>query len=332
MSDRAYSIGVWHADAEPALIPAVLESAAAAYGVGAQSGQWFDWKYRRSPFGAPVIAVARDEGGAPQGMVAFGVQQLVLDGRSVCAGVSYDTFVTPGHQGRGLFKKMLATAEEEARSRGIEVLYNFPNPNSRPGFLSASWTDAGGVETWLHPTARAAFSAPRLVASRASGANVNELGEGCAAELDGLVADGYRRLAATTSVVDRSSASDLLRWRIAEPPHRGRYRIIAHDELAAVVRVVSRRGLREVQVLEMLASAAGHSRHPSAMLRSVGRDCRADVVTVLLTAGNPLRRYLRRAAFLPIRNRASFFVKSLTGDERFESRPWSISGLDIHTW
>lgn len=332
-SQAECSIGTWEPADEPELVPAVLQSAAEAYGAPPRTEDWFVWKYERSPRGEPVIVLARDSQGMPRGMVAFGAQSAVLDDRPVRAGVSYDTYVAPEYQGQGLFTRMLAQAEDEARARGIEVLYNFPNPSSRPGFLRAGWTDMGGVETWLRPAARAAFAVPRAVTSHAAGAvDIDERGAGCVQALDRLDRESYRAPNHGSGVVGRSSELDFMRWRTADAPHRNRYTIVLDDGMAALVRVVTRRSLREVQVLEVLTAPNNSSPRLRSLFRAISRELRAEVVTVLLSAAHPVRPHLRGCGFVRVRNRASFFVKTLEGVTRFEDHAWSVSGLDIHTW
>jgi GNAT superfamily N-acetyltransferase len=60
---------------------------------------------------------------------------LLIDGNKIYAAQSGDTMTHKDHQGKGLFVSLAKATYEFAQSRGIKVVFGFPNQNSYPGFV-----------------------------------------------------------------------------------------------------------------------------------------------------------------------------------------------------
>ena len=54
---------------------------------------------------------------------------------------SCDTAVDPDYRGRGIFTKLIRSAEAEFRDQGYDAMIGFPNFNSHPGFLKMGWLE-----------------------------------------------------------------------------------------------------------------------------------------------------------------------------------------------
>src|SRR5690606_20885936 len=63
--------------------------------------------------------------------------------------VSFETFVHPAYQKRGVFTALVRRAEEVARSEGVDFMINFPNTNSLMGFLKSGWQSNIKPEYWI---------------------------------------------------------------------------------------------------------------------------------------------------------------------------------------
>ncbi|MGI6521066.1 MAG: GNAT family N-acetyltransferase [Fermentimonas sp.] len=120
------------------LINSFLKEASSAHKQKEKTAEWFHWKFTKCPYGRSLLACAK-ENEEIAGCVAFGRQDFFYNNQRIKGAISFETFVSPKHQGKGLFKKLTSFAEAEAKNIGIEILLNFPNSISLSGFLKMGW-------------------------------------------------------------------------------------------------------------------------------------------------------------------------------------------------
>jgi L-malate glycosyltransferase len=170
---------------------AVLPLLAASLGWGADERYraFFEWKHRRNPFGVSPTWVALDEGRV------VGFRTLLrwefTRGDEVVAAVrAVDTATDPAYQGRGIFRRLTLQAVDELRDEGVAFVFNTPNDQSRPGYLTMGWEVVGRPEPMMRPLS---WRAPvRLLTARVPASRWSEptdAGEAAArvvADLDDL--------------------------------------------------------------------------------------------------------------------------------------------------
>lgn len=93
--------------------------------------KWFDWKYTGNIYGDSYMVFAYCED-KPVGARAFWRNDI--DGH-ICY-QPCDTAVLKEFRGRGIFSKMTLVALDKTKGHFI---YNYPNENSRPGYLKLGW-------------------------------------------------------------------------------------------------------------------------------------------------------------------------------------------------
>lgn len=140
-------IKIWDYEEDEAYLFSFLDSMALAHNISALSRDWFIWKFEKSPYGKSVLACAFDNNKVV-GCVAFGMGKIVYNSKEYIAALSYETFVHPDYQNRGLFKKLITAAEEELKNKEVSFLYNFPNTKSLPGFLKLNWNKFNHIEAY----------------------------------------------------------------------------------------------------------------------------------------------------------------------------------------
>lgn len=92
---------------------------------------WFNWKYIDNIYGDSYIVLAYSKDDAI-GARAFWRNDI--DGQ-LCY-QPCDTAVVEEFRGRGIFSKMTLAALEDTKG---SYIYNYPNENSRPGYLKLGW-------------------------------------------------------------------------------------------------------------------------------------------------------------------------------------------------
>lgn len=115
--------------------------------------RFFEWKHLKNPFGPSFVWVAEDEGRLV-GLRAMMRWDFRSQGRSVRAVRAVDTATHPDFRRRGLFKKLTLGMVESLGAEGIELVFNTPNEQSRPGYLKMGWREVGRPTLWVRPGGR----------------------------------------------------------------------------------------------------------------------------------------------------------------------------------
>jgi GNAT superfamily N-acetyltransferase len=111
----------------------------------------FAWKHDTNPFGpSPAwVAVAGDR---IVGFRTFMRWEFVLDGQIVRAVRAVDTATHPDYQGRGIFRELTLTGLDALQAEGVDMVFNTPNDQSRPGYLKMGWHVVGRLPLVMRPS------------------------------------------------------------------------------------------------------------------------------------------------------------------------------------
>lgn len=131
----------------------------------------FRWKHQTNPFGASLIMVAAAAGRivAVRPFMHWRFRRNTETLRAVRA---VDTATRPEARGKGLFRTLTETGIEELRESSIDIIFNTPNDQSRPGYLKMGWVEAGRVPVGFR--LRSVTSAKDLPGARVAAQKISE--------------------------------------------------------------------------------------------------------------------------------------------------------------
>jgi predicted N-acetyltransferase YhbS len=109
--------------------------------VGRGEDYW-NWKFTKNPFGKSLLIVIQ-WGDEIVGVANLWPWEFQYQGKVIKALQSCDVAVKPAFQGRGLFKESRSYALKIANKNNYNLLFNFPNKNSLPAYLSLNWNYLG---------------------------------------------------------------------------------------------------------------------------------------------------------------------------------------------
>ena len=230
---------------------------------------FFRWKHEESPFGRSPSWVACADGRVV-GFRTFMRWEFDRDGRTLHAVRAVDTATAPEFRGRGIFSQLTRGAVEDLRADGVDLVFNTPNEQSRPGYLKLGWQLVGRLPVLLRP--RTPLVAPRILRARAAAALWSEpttAGEpiGSAQGLAKLVTDPE----AMPGGLRTRRSDGYLAWRYGFAPLH--YRVLQAGDGAAIFRIRRRGAAVEAVVAEISApSPAGRRRLVAAVLRASRAD------------------------------------------------------------
>lgn len=215
------------------------------------------------------------------------------DGRIRRAARAVDTATHPDAQGRGVFRALTLHALDAIAAEGVDFVFNTPNDQSRPGYLSMGWTAVGRVPIGfriIRPSALVRIARSRVAAARFA---PDTPGSGGVTVRD-IVADaGLATLLAQqqspTGLRTRRSA-EYLAWRYGHD--RLGYQVSVAPrgvrDGIAVYRVRARGAAREVVLCEVLTRPGDRS-IAKTLVRAAQRAGAGDY---LLGAGRSLPGFL----------------------------------------
>lgn len=211
---------------EPAIIALVARSL--AWRDGDPNEALFRWKHQQSAFG-PSFSWVAERDGEILGFRAF-MRWQFLDGDELVEAVrAVDTATAAEARGQGIFQRLTLHGLDEVEPRGIGLVFNTPNDQSRPGYLKIGWQPIGQLPVRVLP--RGPFSMARMARARVPAdlwSEPTSVGEPASSVFaDERVADGWLGHAPATGFRTNRTAS-YLRWRFGlEPLH---YRVLFVDD------------------------------------------------------------------------------------------------------
>lgn len=221
---------------------------------------FFWWKHRDNPFGPSPAWVAVDGDRIAGYRTLLRWRFISPEGKSVSAVRAVDTVTDPDYRGRGIFRRLTLDAVADLTRAGDGFIFNTPNDNSRPGYLSMGWTPVRRLPVGVLPAGPGALA--RMARSRTASelwSEPTEAGQDAVEALgDDDVAAGLL-LHAPTSGLRTDRSAEYLRWRTSFEPLR--YRVMLWDETdpsaGGVIFRVRRRGSGlEAVIVELLVSNA----------------------------------------------------------------------------
>jgi GNAT superfamily N-acetyltransferase len=278
LTDRSIEVRA----AGPADRPTVLAllSASLGWSVDDHFDAFFSWKHEQNPFGRSPGWVAVDDGEVVGFRTFLRWEHRAPGGEVLRAVRAVDTATHPGHQGRGIFRRLTLQALDDLRADGVAFVFNTPNDKSRPGYLKMGWRQVGRLGATVRVASPA--SLVRMARARVPADHWSAPADGGRPAADVLADSGMAELlrsAAGRPGVCTHRTPAYLRWRYGFSPLA--YRVVTLDDDVqsgvAVFRLRRRGPALECALCEVLVPEGDPAarRH---LVRSVVRHCGADYV------------------------------------------------------
>lgn len=305
------------------LIGSFLKSAALAHGHSEHKNvEWFNWKFRENPFGETILACA-EENEKIIGCVAYGMQPFWLNDEKLNGVLSFETFVHPEFQGRGVFGNLLRIAEKEVINREVDLMLNFPNSNSLIGFLKYGWKQIDKPEYWIK--GKSFLTIPLSLkdlrkALQTEKSNLNDL--------KAPLSFSQNPVKNLTSLI----TFEYLKWRFFSHPV-SEYVVINNDDLYSIIRMGKRGQIKEAQVLFI-----NRKKDKNINLTKFIKVCKAktnyDILSFPISKDNSIRKNLKKAFFMKVPNQTNICYKILNKDvvKDEDLQKISINAINYHTY
>ena len=304
------------------LIDSFLESAASAKSQGKNNKDWFLWKFRDNPFGESILACA-EEKGKITGCVAYGMQDFMFESKIIKGVLSFETFVHPEYQRRGIFSKLLYIAEKKAIERGVKLMLNFPNTNSLKGFLNKDWIKLNVSEYYIK--SKKLFTIP---------IHFFEIRKGfvpAASEINLLdFSKNFEQFQQKN--LHTVITGSYLKWRFDTLP-KTTYHFFDQSSFNLVVRVGYRGVLKEVQVL-FVNIKNKYNFNLKEIEKLLFNRINYDLISFPISTENELRILLKKRGYIKVPSRTNVCYKILDSDSISNAiiQKISLNAINYHTY
>jgi GNAT superfamily N-acetyltransferase len=110
----------------------------------------FKWKHIENPYGPSIITYALHNNKVI-GVRPLWKCNLIYNGAMYSGYQPCDTVVHPDYRGKGIFTKMTIQALNFAVDAGADIIFNFPNNQSAPGYKKLGWTQLDNLNRYILP-------------------------------------------------------------------------------------------------------------------------------------------------------------------------------------
>lgn len=269
-------IDIRHASGDD--VESIVEVLAASLGetpLLERTPELFAWKHFDNPFGTSIVLVAEIEGRMAGVRALMRWKLLTVNGEVVSCVRAVDTATHPDFQGRGVFRELTMSAVEQAKSEGVDLIFNTPNEKSAPGYLKMGWDEVGQVRPLVRPRLEKAV--------RPGPDQIIPLSDTLKYVSEFEPVDMERE----PTGLRTPRTPEYQRWRFNQHP-TARYGWVGEDSgRGAVVRSSVRRGRVELLVTELTSGAR--------LLRTLARTHRARYMAASFSSGTPERKAARWA-------------------------------------
>lgn len=317
---------IWDFHQDNGYVDSFLDGMAVAHDEDRKSSEWFHWKFEQSPYGKSILACAFDEDRVA-GCVAYGLGIVEYNAVRYKCALSYETFVHPDYQGQGLFKKLIALSEDEAKKQGVAFLYNFPNSNSLPGFKHMGWTCRNDLQQYKIRIVRPTRTILHIKDLRKSfipqPSNLNDI--------KSINLDDIKEEHGETATINPIWTKEYLLWRFFTFPNR-HYYVLNSSMVFSIAMVGNRGGLVEAHILYIQSKLPKRKdkRYIGSLIDAIRKDVNPDIISYRSTAED--RFFSAARDFFKVPTHSNFCYKVLSDDFPLKDFRMLLPSINAHTY
>jgi N-acetylglutamate synthase-like GNAT family acetyltransferase len=301
--------------------PAIIELLKSSLGESTipKSESLWNWKHEQNPFGQSFVLVA-EENNTIIGVRAFMQWQWLWNQHRYQAIRAVDTATHPGHQGKGIFKKLTLQQLELCKQQGVHFVFNTPNEQSRPGYLKMGWVQQGKMPLKLSVLRPLALAYARFFNKNKFQATSEDPSP--KQIWDPVVFQFANRVLQPSQQLCTALSPDYIGWRFANNPLFRYNYITDHENFLLITRIKNQSFTRELRLVEFLVTDSANVTKVNAyMKKAVHAFCREHHINIVSLSGQQYRfhqRFFSWMGFIPVKNWGPIItVRDLNMNEHF---------------
>ncbi|MDG5471576.1 GNAT family N-acetyltransferase [Jeotgalibacillus sp. ET6] len=318
--------------------------------------EW-QWKFSHPTNHRSLISVY-EEGGEIIGHAALLIFEGQIESRPVLFGERVDVMVHPGHQGKGMYKKVIHHLMQQCEEHNIDLVYGYPAPKAKDLFIR--YMD--GKEITYVPRLLKVLSPGKLIMSRFGFLQKASL---IFNGVDKVISNKRRSLPDALSVTQIDHAdirfdeiweegrkdhsilltrnASFINWRYISHPSREYEVYIVENQSAAIGYIVLKKEIMDkgnetmelIHVIDLFFSDRGQNRKDmSNALHHITK--RADLVSTWSLPNTAQDQLFKKSAFIRVSSPMPLVGKTMNKelDDSFiyNSANWYVSQGDVDSY
>lgn len=207
------------------------------------SEEIWNFKHTDNPYGKSLVLIAV-ENAEIIGVRAFMKWELCRGEKKYYCYRAVDTATHPKHQGKGVFKKLTLKALELAKKNNDHFVFNFPNEQSRPGYLKMGWEQADKLEVAIKPSLSSFWKFKKSPLEYDVEYNTSPN------EIDELCKKWNEKLRDSKGLYTKKSF-EYLKWRYEKNPLL-KYEVLATNDYYLSGSIKNHKGVKELRITECI--------------------------------------------------------------------------------
>lgn len=315
-------------------VKSFVETLNAVFVEGEFTEEFFNWKHRDNPLGSSIVTYAQAEDGTIAAVRCLWRSSLLYKGKSHVAYQPCDTATHPDYRRQGLFTRITKLAMEQAESEGAKFIYNFPNDQSKPGYMKLGWEEGCEVIKMFKLLSPIKF-ASQIIKNKGKIGEFKEISE----ELEERFFENNLKLGKTIrklpikdhiAVTERTES--YIAWRFKDHP-RNSYGILIKGDSGVVFRLGDRGKLREVSIVDIwLTDENKCDRDIRNLMDGIKEKYKPDIISAIMTEDHTYRQSFRGIGFIKAKNNFGFVNLGLDESLDTEGMSWNLMASDIDTF
>ena len=311
---------------------ALLENAAYIHKREKDTLDWLKWKYFESPFGESICIVALTKDNKIAGEVTFGQYQYILNNKTIKCLISYQTMVHPNHQKKGLFSSLTKEALKIAKTKGIELVLNFPNKDSYAPFEKLNFYPINHIDNKVFLVMKISTLINILSLKKPFLATIiHEV-----SEKQLLLFNELKNTITPLRIKDTLTPNrtpEFIKWRYFTFPLYD-YRIIKTSLGWSIVRLGKRGVVNEVQIMEMFPITIFNYEFIQKIKHKIIAELKPNIILCNISNNHPAERFIKKSGFYALPHKISFFTFAINNHfaNLLKKEIWIVTATEFHRY
>ena len=282
----------------------------------------WSWKHEQNAFGNSFVLLA-EENSDIIGVRAFMQWNWLWNGIIYKAIRAVDTATHPGHQGKGIFKKLTLKQIEICKEQGIHFVYNTPNEQSMPGYLKMGWEKQGRMPLKLKILRPFSMAYSKSLNKNKFASLLNEDVSPVQTWNTDIIDLFKKYQPQQTNQLGTNITSAYIAWRYAENPlYRYNY-FTDNKNYVLISRIKMHSFTKELRLVDFfeLNSNAGNLKIVSHIKNEIAAFCRNNKIDFISISGQQYfyyRKYFKWMGVIPVRPLGPIVtLKNLNMEDKF---------------
>lgn len=331
------NIQIWNPD-DVQIVAKFVKTLALVFPESNHTIENFLWKHQQNPLGPSIVTYVQSESGEIAAIRGFWRCPLNYQDKQITAYQPCDTATHINNRRQGLFKATTNYALKVAKENNCQLVFNFPVPASKAGYLKLGWQDVGGLLAFVKPVNKLKVAYFLIKNKRISSYKFVQLDskldsfedhKGSLGFLNDISKDqGFSE----PNLIYGMKSYGYLKWRFFDNP-RWHYIFKTYKNTFMIAKIGQRASLKELTIVCIHANFDQYLKESiNFMLDDIIQQYSVDFISYYIHKDHPFANIFLRSGFFKFPTRANFVVLPINNQISLDNIKWAIQCGDMDTF